>query len=229
MSAHRKKLAPSGSDAPSFLKCPSNHTLPYKSPGGECTPLYCMASEAPLKPPPKAPSLGKKLTLRATQTATDNATDAIDTLYPPDQSDLGKMAVRTQANVGAHEEAASMGSAVGRRLARQQYLKAPEDLEGDEAERWAKAKMVALKPEAAVAYEEALKFGDRKERMEAARLVLDHDKKEAQLAHSAPIVIQIADPSSIRLPWAMPPIGSTTTAMATVVSPLSEPSSGSKQ
>jgi len=83
------------------------------------------------------------------------------------------------------------------------FLKIPDGLEGDAAERFADARLSSLLPVAVGILEDQLKHGSRDEKRNAAKQILESNgrgKREAIAASSPPIVIQVSG-GGVSLPW----------------------------
>ena len=86
----------------------------------------------------------------------------------------------------------------------------PKGLQGEEAEKFVDAELVALSPLAVGVLKHQLVYGkSQKERMEAARQVLESTgkgKREAVASSSPSIVIQLGGPGGLQLPWRSPTV-----------------------
>lgn len=197
--------------------CPRGHKLPRHGENGACTPLYCSDDEAALvMEKSKRQILRKKsddarhatgLAMREiakTEEADTGEIDAIiDAEFPKGDTRPGAKAARLTALVEKVEALRDAGSAVGHFATRMAMMKAPTGLSGPEAEQWADRKMVEFLPLAAVAVGYNLKFGDSKERIEAARIVLDatgRSKREIA-GGTQPLLILNFGGGQVSLPW----------------------------
>jgi hypothetical protein len=162
-----------------MLECPKGHKLPYKSKRGNCTPLYC--SEQRIDP---------------------RKNDAEKRgLMKVEKEDAKKRGERVKT--AQREEVERGMKQMARRDVRKGLLEpTPADLAGEAAETYVTDKLVRLLPDAVAELEFQLKFGDDKQRMEAARDVLDANgmrKRDAVTAGGQTIVLNVNGP----LPWAI--------------------------
>lgn len=152
-------------------KCPEGHTLPHKFNGVRCTPLAC----------------GQLSKGRAISQA-----GAVNNLKIRDEKEELKFIERNAKKDAAFAQT--------RLTVRNSMVEQPpEGLDTAEAEEWTQKKMVALLPAAVAELEYQLKFGDDRQRMDAARDVLDANgmrKRDAITASGQTIVLNIAN-----LPW----------------------------
>ena len=84
------------------------------------------------------------------------------------------------------------------------FLKIPEGLTGDEAEKFADSRLASLLPVAVGVIEDQLKHGTRDEKRNAAKQILESNgrgKREAVAATAPPIVIQVTGGAGVTLPW----------------------------
>jgi len=150
----------------SMPRCPGGHKLPRQG----CTPMYCLESRA-----------GAKAGGRPAQPQTAARRDAINKAMAVPLQDLGAVAA---TNTGAESlepaqregqalEATKLAIAAGKLTARRGLLPVPEGLKGGDAEEYAQKKLVDMLPQAVTELEHQLTYGDDKQRIDAARDVLD--------------------------------------------------------
>lgn len=177
----------------SSLRCPRNHKLPHKTPSGECTPVYCAAVT-------RGQSKEWRSGAEARTTSTTKKVKAeVKSLIVADEA-------RAAAQVA--EEPALAEEIEATRLMKQQHrfkmdaLEIPHGLEGEEAEQFADKRLVKLLPAAIGELEWMLKFGDEKQRQDAAKQVMDstgRGKRELAGASTPSIIINLSPGMS--LPW----------------------------
>ena len=179
------------------IQCPKGHALPRSTKYGECTPVHCAGTS-------------KNGSLAKTYTVTHKAKrDLIKTIKTDATSQIAQALEgldETQKRVAteaASEEATTLAHLTGRRAARQQLYKIPENLEGADAEEHVQKNFLRLAPYAVAEIEHQLLYGDDAQRRDAARDVLDAvgmRKKEGNGGGSgATIILNLGGKE---LPWA---------------------------
>ena len=183
--AKMKKVSGKG-DAGSYAHCPAGHRLPKHGPEGQCTPLWCAAG-------------GKKGA---------KAVAAGDAMLPTQPKKRGRAAPSGAdapfADLGAAKQGAMAkieGAMVRREVRREVLGGLPSELEGEEAETWTQRRIVGLLPDAVAEVEYQFKFGDDKQRLDAADRVLDmngYRRREATGGAGQTIILNLGAGS---LPW----------------------------
>lgn len=197
-----------------FYRCPGGHELPHRTENGQCTPLFCSANEMQeggrsaenrLKRLKKERGNDDAL-VRAREAAAKGVgvDPAIETAITA-EGDEGA-AAKELARVSKVDETARLGKAMGRHLARHNFLKVPKGLEGAEAEQWADSKLVNLLPDAVAELEYQLKLGDDSQRERAAKMVLEsmgRGRRESGGGSNAPVIIIAGGAGGqVQVPWA---------------------------
>jgi len=177
--------------------CPKGHKLPKTFSGMNCTPVFCAAQEVVA-----SEALTEKDKKRRTQAkrSIEKAEYAIR-LAKEMQGELANT-----EKVAEAEETQKLERYSGQHRARLAYTKTPSDLHGADAEEFADKKIVHLLPAAVAELEFQLKFGDDKQRMDAATKVLDatgRGKREMLNGGSGPLIILTGN-SVIQPPWRKP-------------------------
>ena len=169
------------SEADAFNLCPKKHTLPHKTPSGECTPLRCvdqdLAAERKRRERERRKEAAAKETALAKAQAADEAVE--DTAI--------KTAVRKN----------------------EKWLKILTDRQGlpefkslEEAEKWTDSYITSLLPTVALRLKQNLLYGTDSQQRDAIEKILSatgRSKREAATASAPPIVIQVS--GGISLPW----------------------------
>lgn len=161
-------------DASSTVQCPRGHRLPFNTPKGQCTPLYCAA------PDMKA----LKQEANETQKAVDKALADVDN--------------------AENAESNKLDLAEARLRERFKRLNVIESDDPVAVEEWADKKMTQLLKPAMAVLEGRLRWGNDDQQWQAVQQVLNstgRGKREAIGNMTAPIVI-VADPNSaLTNPW----------------------------
>lgn len=160
----------------SMLMCPGGHNLPHKTNRGACTPLWCVHE----KIDPRKGSVEQRVAKK---------------IVKEDAKKRGERVAKIK-----REEIERGMMQIARKEVRAGLTEAAPELGGEEAESWALQKISRLLPDAVAELEYQLKFGDDKQRMDAARDVLDANglrKRDAMGASGQTIVLNVSGP----LPW----------------------------
>lgn len=198
--------------------CPGGHSIPHKTPSGECTPLRCAVDknakgsknkEKLAKRHEKNRNKANSLTTfqlkrdKAVEIATKNLVAQIKRteIELPDGADRGL------ANEGRVEALAGASVAVGKRAARAAFTPNMPAPDADEVaiNDWADKRIVKNLPQAIAEKEYQLHFGDDEQRDKAADTFLKMNgrhEKEGKLSGGALIVIQQGPSGSgLQLPY----------------------------
>lgn len=188
------------------LKCASKkHVLPHDG----CSPMYCCDQLAKVK---VKKGDGKRLkqseSLRASGATIKDGNPRKaekDALREMEMSDLSTVETDPQAGMSEEGEeakaaaATSLAKRVGKWAARSALMKTPSGLSGAEAEEWADKNLNEALPEAVAELRYQLRYGDDKQRMDAARDVLDATgkrRKDGGVSGGATIIVNVGT-----LPW----------------------------
>lgn len=179
---------PRGEKPKDAFYCPGGHRLPREG----CTVMYCLDQRAGVS------GRGGK---RASKQATARREAAQKALASP-LKDLGTVPPTQPSNTrtdalplaeqmeGRATEAGKLALMAGKHAARRGLLPVP-DLKGGEAEEYAQRKLVDLLPQAVTELEQQLTYGDDKQRIEAARDVLDANgmRRREQVGNMVPPIV----------------------------------------
>lgn len=182
------------------LICPKGHRLPRRTAKGACTPVACagtgenfIAGRKHQKPSAEKIADNEKRVRQAKKTLEAAPVEAA-------------LTVKVQNEVAATDEEKALTEVYGtlkrRHVIKMAMLEAPVGLTGEAAEQHADAKLVALLPAAVGELEWMLKYGDDKQRENAAKQVLDstgRGKREVAGASTPSIVINLSPGAA--LPW----------------------------
>ncbi len=136
--------------------CPTGHELPNRIGERICSPISC-ATKKPDKDLPETRSDAE-----------------VETTHELLEQGIGMTSPDPAWSTAAYREAVpEIAAKVGVHAARSNLLKVPEGLTGKEAEKWSDERLVEYLPKAVGELGYQLKYGSDKQRMEAARMVLD--------------------------------------------------------
>ena len=200
-----------------MLHCPKGHSIPHRTPHGECTPMYCAVTNAPVAGKTKA---NQKVlqTERKRQIANKKTSFQIKRELAIEKAtkDLELEVLRTPLQIpdGANSmlvnegrlEVLAQGSAnLGKHRARLSFIKDMPVADADEVtiNNWTDKRTLQLLPIAVAEKEYQLRFGDDGQRERAADAVLKMTgryQKEGALAGGASIVLMVG-PGGMQLPY----------------------------
>lgn len=168
------------------LRCPGGHALPREG----CTPVYCLDQ--------RGKKGGTGVPKKSRKAGSSRDTDKVSATDSP-QTVARKTALRdalaplgdVPPTDGQAQEASKLSVLAGRYAARLGVSKTPQDLKGGDAEEYAAKKLVEMLPAAVHEVEHQLKFGDDKQRMDAARDVLDANgmRRKEQVGNMVPPIV----------------------------------------
>lgn len=204
------------------LSCPSGHSIPHKTPSGECTPMYCaIGMKAVVKAADKAAAkAGKALVRNERKAATAAAKSDFEVkreqaiLEAKEKLELQIAATPDVLPAGASsmlvaegklEVLAGASIGLGKHRARHAFIK---DLPGEDADEvtinnWTDKRTVQLLPLAVAEKEYQLRFGDDAQRERAADAVLrmtGRYQKEGAISGGASIILNIGG-EGMQLPF----------------------------
>lgn len=174
-----------------MASCPEGHALPFKSPSGECTPLYCAVPPI-TAPPPEAQSLFP----------TESREDGVDYSEKLEKRQIDKALVR--------EAIRNKALGVPRELP-----------EGTAAEEFVDQQLTKWSSPAAMEVIGRLRFGNDDQRYRAAKDILaatGHGPKEAGGRMGALIILQADGAQVLTAPWRRKKVKEIETVEGTVVS-----------
>lgn len=193
--------------------CPNHHSIPHKTPRGECTALYCVEDQAP------APTKGQKLNKRKAdqrnsktsfelkrERAIETATKKLELQVAQSPLPLPDGASALLVNEGRLEGLAGGSANLGRHQARLSFVEGglpTKDADDVAINTWADKKILSLLPAALAEKEYALKFGDDGQRERAADKILAANgraQKEGSGQSSASIILHVSG-SGLQLPY----------------------------
>ena len=189
-----------------FDRCPNDHVLPHKMPGGECTPVRCAAIQGT----GSATSARHAKARREKRAAVDQAPTASkltappSAVVPPPGEAAPDAVALAKVTAALDAEDTKIALASKKHDKWMGFLKAPQGLSGDDAEKYADGKLASLLPAAVATLEKFLRFGTDDQQERAARQILEANgrgKREAIAASQPPIVIQVTGSGGVNLPW----------------------------
>lgn len=165
-------------------RCPGGHRLPRKG----CTPMYCLDQRAGVsgKGGKRAPPQSVARREAAEKALTAPLKD-LGSVQPKEPSAGLPLAEQME---GRSTEAGRLAVLAGKHAARRGLLPVP-DLKGGDAEEYAQKKLVEMLPAAVTELEHQLTYGDDKQRVEAARDVLDANgmRRREQAGNMVPPIV----------------------------------------
>ena len=162
-------------------KCPAGHTLPNRTDTGSCTPLYCGAENG----------VEGTISLLGEMKVAKASRDFVA---------QGKLAKGVPKKVKGVDALAVARGRFNQKLA---LAEVPDGISGEEAEKWADARLVKNLPVAVAEIEFNLRYGDDAQRERAAQKVLDatgRGKGEKGNTGTSPILI-VNMGGGLSLPW----------------------------
>lgn len=174
---------PRGKD-PSF-KCPGGHKLPREG----CTVMYCLEQRAGVSG--KGGKRASAQTKARLETAKKALTAPLKDLGTVPTINTRAESLPEQAQVeGRAQEAGRLAMLAGKSAARRGLLPVP-DLKGGDAEEYAQKRLVEMLPAAVTELEHQLTYGDDKQRIDAARDVLDANgmRRREQAGNMVPPIV----------------------------------------
>lgn len=175
---------PRGEKPEGALYCPGAHRLPREG----CTPMYCLDQRAGVSGRGgKRASPQSKARREVAQKALASPLKDLGTVEPAAPNNALPLAEQME---GRATEAGKLALMAGKHAARRGLLPVP-DLKGGEAEEYAQRKLVDLLPQAVTELEQQLTYGDDKQRIEAARDVLDANgmRRREQVGNMVPPIV----------------------------------------
>jgi len=200
-------------DAKLLSVCPRGHALPNRIAGkGRCTVLTCcddsiaIAAKATAKKRVSAKMKETRADLRARKPErTERSVAIIKKLMPQNLENEEHSEIVAESMEAAREDLIEKGKALGRYAATNAFLGYPEDLKGEDAERFADEKLTELVPVAVMEVERRLKLGDDDQRWQAAQQVLNstgRGKQERSTPSTPAIIVQISGGDASQMtPW----------------------------
>lgn len=196
---HRGKVAPVHKTRKYQLKCPVGHLLPHETGNGKCTPVYCAVRQAQTAGLKKASAVhaARSAALKAIHQEADTV---IDSMIP--ESVPGYKEARALAKDKKSTEMVNLSHAIGRWNAMKSFFKVPEGLAGADAEEFVRQRAMMLSVDAIAVLEEMLKTGDTKDRLDAAREILDMtgQRKRDSGGSTGPVIMLMGAGGTV--PWA---------------------------
>ena len=193
--------------------CPSGHSIPHKTPKGECTALYCAQMEneevtprIKLKQRKKDQANAKTSRQISQENQIEKATKKLGLQVAAQPLQLPDGASRELANMGRLEELAGGSANLGRHKARLSFIEGglpAADADEVAINTWSDKKINALLPLAIAEKELALKFGDAGARERAADKILAANgraQKEGTGGTGASIVLHVSG-MGLQLPY----------------------------
>lgn len=203
-----------------FRRCPLGHKLPHKLGAGECTPVRCGAADGPAKKtltkqlrdaqagataavgdPPSDTSVASPAPAQAaSQAVSDDFSDAASAAATPSPEETRALVKKEEELLAREHQRDKL--AVKRHEKWNKFLAVPQNLTGEEAEKWADHKLASLLPQAVATLERMAKYGTEDQQERAAKQILEANgrgKRDAATASTPPIVIQVT--GGVSLPW----------------------------
>ncbi len=193
------------------LTCPKGHSIPHKTPNGECTPMYCAGETR--KETKREKTSKRKADLQVTKSAFEvkreeviiKATKDLELKVLSTSLPLPDGASEMLVNEGRLEVLSNGSQAFGRHRARLSFIKdlPPEDADEVTINNWADKRANQNLPMAIAEKEYQLRFGNDDQRDKAADTFLrmtGRYQKEGAVSGGAAIILNISG-EGMQLPY----------------------------